>query len=200
MEQPSKPEVGIVKQGILKSLSKPSKKQLLILLISLIIITAGIISYLVLKSPDIKVPPKADISDVADYSEMTYEQKNYYLYTKTGLTIEYLKSKKSLTPKTFETFESAYESAQLFFALGDYNRSVESYAAADAKGPKADDYKFHLKYAYAALLGKDKTTWKQQMLAAKDIASKLPNSGEGESTVANSIQSQIILTEAAGDE
>lgn len=198
MESPSKPEVGIVKQSRLKRLFKPSKKNLLLtipLLLAVLII--GLIISLVLQPSRIPAPAKVDISDVSDYSDMSYEQKNYYLYSKTGLTIEHLKSQETLGAKSFKNFDAANQASQLFTALGDYERAKQAYAAAEAKGAPADDYQFHLDYAYVALLAKDKATWKQQMLIARDIAAKRPEPKDSqEASIADVIDSRIKTTEA----
>jgi hypothetical protein len=199
MDSPSKPEVGIIRKNRTKRVFKPSEKRLKAILLVLFVGVIGGVIYLVLRPAPITAPMKVDINDVSDYSEMTYEQKNYYLYTKTGLTIEHLKSQRSLTSKTFKTFDAAYESGKLFFTLGEFSRSKQSYAAAEAKGAPADDYDFHLQYAYTALLDKDKTTWKQQMLTARDIASKLPTPKDDQPSIAKTIDSQIRLTESAED-
>jgi hypothetical protein len=168
----------------------------IILVVALLVVGAGA-WYALSHRDDSILPPKiVDISNVSDYSEMTKDQADYYLYTKTGLTIKYLQDR-GVNSSRLKTFDTAYQAAQALFVSGDKTRALQAYAVAQSRKPVNDDYSFYMTYAAAALRSDDKTTWKKEMLMARAVLARQPQSTRPtEAMTVSQLDNIIKATEA----
>jgi hypothetical protein len=172
------PEGAIVSQSFKRkpALPKLFKKRSFIISVGVVIVAAIIVGVWFIASQSeekIAAPKAVDISNVSEYGLMTKEQVDYYLYAKTGLTLGYLKSH-NLTSKNLKTFDRAYQAAQALTAVDDKAKALQAFAIAQDKKPKDGDHLFYLEYADVALRSGDKTTWKKEMLLAREILVKNP--------------------------
>ncbi len=180
---------------------KTRRQKINVFVAVIVLLVAGGL-YFIVRPKGIQAPPKVDISGVFEYSDMTKEQANYYLYTKTGLTLEYL-GKKGVSIETVKTFDVAIEAAEALASVQDKQAALRAYAV--AQGLRTDDgtHQFYLDYARYALAVGDKQTWKKQMLLARDIAAK------NETPISNDIYSisevqkidnEIVIVEGSSSE
>ncbi len=128
-------------------------------------------TYFIVRSGRVPVPEKVDLQGLTEYSDMSRDQADYYLYKNTGLSFEYL-NKKGISGKHIKSFESALQAAQAFASIQEKHKALQAYAVAEEKKPNDGTYQFHVDYAHYALSAGDRATWKKEMLLARDIAAK----------------------------
>lgn len=167
----------------------------------LLLLAAGVL-YLAFMPRGIESPPKVDTTNVFEYSDMTKEQRNYVLYTKTGLTLEYLENK-GINHSTLTNFDNSIEVAKVMASMGDKAAALQAYEIAFDK--KADDgtYQFNLDYAHYALSAGNKVIWKKQMLIAREVAAKSQVTYENDPYSISTVQridGEIVIVEGASSE
>lgn len=171
------------------------------LVVVLMLLAVGVGGWYVLSNRQDKIlPPRiVDISGVSEYDEMSKYQIDYFLYTKTGLTIEYLQ-KKGVHSKQLNTYDKAYQVARALTAYGDKKAGLQAYAIAQGKRPASDDYQFYFDYAVAAIKNDDKATWKKEMLLARAVVAKQPQSKQPTEDMTTDQIDQMIAAVESGNE
>ena len=73
--------------------SRFGKKGRLTLIVAGAVLVIALGTFMVVKLNQVAAPKKVDLQGLTEYSEMSREQADYYLYTKTGLSFELLDKK-----------------------------------------------------------------------------------------------------------
>ena len=162
---------GIAKLSAWKRASRRTKIALVLVLLALI---AAVLAVIYMPRP-IEPPKIVDLDTFVSYESASREQVDYYLFTKTGLTLEYLQSKKTMDSNVLKNFDQAYQSAQALMAVGDTDRAFAAYAVAEKSVP-ADNYEFYMNYGNAYMKVGDKQKFREKLEQAKAIAAQLPAS------------------------